>query len=122
MNSGQTSIDVRKHPIGYITDYVPVPDLTTVNPSKNIDIRLMNIPDAASVTFNIDFVNLTVSQNPTFKIFSFPSGVDIYSYISQENLTLRTFPTPSAYMTLEYENRNQCIAGELVRIKYKGLS
>ena len=126
MSTGKPRIDVRKHPVAYITDYRP--RNVDVNTSANsvhedIGIQLMHFPDAANVAFSVELLNLTTStKKPIFNIYSFPNDVDVEISIStsQENIMHQTFPKAYAHMTLLYRNRNRHIIGESIRIKYIG--
>ena len=121
MKTRQTSIDVRRHPVGYITDYLP--HNWAVNSSEGIYIQLINIPEASNITLHIEFLNLTTtSQNPLFHIYSYPSGFDYHTSKSVKNLTHNLIPPAYGNVFLTYLRRDQRITGELVRIKYTGLS
>lgn len=119
MTTNDPYIDVQRHPIGYITGFEP--DILAENPNKDhmyekLTMTLLNIPDAANITFHMELLNSQIG------IYSRPAGVDIIATTSQKNQIHHTFPIPSAVMQLEYNSGNQNIIGELVRIKYTGLS
>ena len=121
MNTRQTSIDVQQHPVGYITDYLP--HQLDIDSSEEIDIQLINIPEASNITFHIEFLNLTsTSQKSLFRIYSYPLGSEFHTSKSLKDLTHHFFPPPHGNVILIYRKRDQRIPGELVRIKYTGLS
>ena len=125
MSPDESFIDVTEHPVGYITDFQPnQPSAITSKEAVYADtgIILKNIPDTATVTLHIEFVNFTASLNPSFTISTQPVGKEIRTSTSEKNLTHQIFPGPDAYMILMYAARNQQIDGEFVRLMYKGLS
>ena len=58
------------HPEGYITDIVNAEN--TTDKSKvvinDIQLRIFNLPDIATITFNIELLNIAGSQLPRFEI------------------------------------------------------
>ena len=121
MNTRKTSIDVQQHPVGYITDYLP--HQLNIDSSEEIDIQLINIPEASNITFHIEFLNFTTtSQKSLFRIYSYPLGFDFCTSKSLRNLTHHFIPPPYGNVILTYLRRDQRITGELFWIKYTGLS
>ena len=124
MTTNDPYIDVQRHPIGTL---LALNQTLAGNPNKDhmyekLTMTLLNIPDAANITFHIELINFTASLHAQFGIYSLPAGVEIITTTSQKTRIHHTFPRPRAYMILEYNSRNQNNTGEPVRIKYKGLS
>ena len=130
MTMDRSSIDVRKHPVGYITDSEP--QKLTENSSEeeamyqDISITLKNMPEAANVKINVKVLNFTASNNPSFTIITWPKKLPddskVNEFISQKNLRYHFFPEPASDLKITYRSKNQEITGEFVNIMYTGLS
>ena len=124
MTSYGPTIDVRRHPAGYISDYQlrkPVVSSSDAAIGTTIRITLKNIPDAANITFQIELLNLTASPHSHFTIRD-QNGIKEYISLSQENTIHRFFPGSDALMTLEFHHRDSTMIGESLRILYTGMS
>ena len=123
MTSYGPTIDVRRHPVGYISDYQlrkPVVSSSDAAIGTTIRITLKNIPDAANITFHIELLNLTASPHSHFTIHN-GNGIIGYISLSQRNTIHRFFPGSDALMTLEFHHRDPTMIGESLRILYTGM-
>ena len=69
MKYGHTYFDLKENMEGYITDAMAT-SIQTSNKldAGNISVRMFNIPDIATITFDMELVNMTGSQNSRFII------------------------------------------------------
>ena len=130
MTMNRPSIDIREHPVGYITDSLP--QKLTENSSEeeamyqDISITLKNMPEAANVKIHVKVLNFTASNDPSFTIKTWPKELPddskVTEFISQKNLTYHFFPIPASDLEITYRSKNQETTGEFVNIMYTGLS
>ena len=121
MKSGYSEINPSSHPEGYITDSIKADKITNKSDTLFDDVRLIivNLPDIATITFNIELLNITGSQFPRFEIGALT--VDV-SYIIND-MHLLKFPVGDKFerhVELIYYMRILQMHGEQVRIKYIG--
>ena len=111
-----------EHPVGYLTDFDP--HKTVVHSgAEDISIALINIPAAANVTFHIELLNLTASQQSLFTInTALYSAMNIAETQSRTNTTLHLFPPSEAEIHIKYRARDRQIIGEFLHIVYTGKS
>ena len=124
MTSHGPTIDVQRHPVGYISDYQlrkPVVSSRDAAVGTSIQIALKNIPDAANVTFHIELLNLTASPH-SHSTMQDRNGIIGYISLSRKNTIHRFFPGSDALMTLEFHHRDPTMIGESLRILYTGMS
>ena len=129
MKSGYSDLNPTEHPEGYITDSIKADSITDDSKPLTDDIQLtfVSLPDIATITFNIELLNLTGSQSRIFEITSSVSRIlaefDVYYTIY--DMHLLKFPVGDQmeqYVEITYFMRNLQINGEKVRIKYNGKS
>lgn len=125
---GRGEINPVDHPEGYITDIFNAEytmDKTKVV-TDNMQLRIFDLPDIATITFNIELLNITGSQSPRFEIrtaFQQLATMDVNYTIN--DMHLLTFPVGDKverYVELTYYMKNLQINAEQVRIKYNGKS
>ena len=126
MTSNSPHIDVKKHPVGYITDYQT--HKLTANFSEDtgyedISIVLKNMPAAANVIIQVDVLNFTASNHPRFVIESWPHGLKLVvsESMSQNNSSYQIYPKAASDLKLTYCGKYKEITGEFVRLTYHGL-
>ena len=118
------------HPEGYITDIVNAEN--TTDKSKvvinDIQLRIFNLPDIATITLNIELLNIAGSQLPRFEIRTTLQKLalmDVNFTINDRPKRLLKIPVSKKmerYVELTYFMRNLQIEREQVRIKYHGKS
>lgn len=123
MKSGYSGLNPSDHPEGYITDSIEADSIT--NKSKtlidDIQLTIVNLPDIATITFDIELLNMTGSKFPRFEIGA--AATDVSYTIN--NMNLLEFPVGDKlerHVELTYYMSNLQINGEQVRIKYNGES
>ena len=126
MTPNSHPIDVKKYPVGYITDYQPrklTANLSEDTGYEDISIALTNMPEAANVKIQVDVLNFTASNNPRFTIESWPRGMrlEVLESMSQNNTSYQIYPKAASGLKLKYYGKNKEITGELVRLTYQGL-
>ena len=123
MTYARPQIDSYAHPEGFITDYLPhsVRSRDIIGDARNINIQIGNLPDIATVTFSIEFINLNDSKNQKFTL---ETRASVLMTLSQSTPGfVHTFPierTVDHYLILTYQQREPHLTGEFVHIKYKG--
>ena len=70
MTYARPQTDSYAHPEGFITDYLPhsVKSRDIIGDARNINIQIGNLPDIATVTLSIEFINLKASKNQKFTL------------------------------------------------------
>ena len=120
MTRGWSQFNLDHYPEGYITDYQPHAERNSKD-VRNTDIELTHLPDIATITFSIEFINLTASRNQKFTLTTRKSDIIcINESISNHVQTVQIKYRVDKYLKLVYEQREPHMVGEYVRIKYKG--
>ena len=108
---------------GYITDAMA----TNIQPSNKQDagdiaVEMSFIPDIATITFDMELVNMTGSQNSRFIIDTAmtPLILDVHHTITNRQWTFSAERQTDQYFRLRYKDRPFQTVGEQVRIRYTG--
>ena len=123
MKSGYSEINPGDHPEGYITDSIRADKITNNSNTLIDDIRLIlvNLPDIATITFNVELLNMTGSQFPRFEIGALTADVS-YTITRMHLLKFPVGDKLEQRVELTYYMKNLQTNGEQVRIKYHGKS
>ena len=123
MKYGHTYIDLKENMEGYITDTMA----TNVQSSDELDagdilVMMFNIPGIATITFDMELVNMTGSQNSRFIIdTAMPQAIlDVPHTITNRQWTFSAERQTDQYFRLRYKDRPFQTVGEQVRIRYNG--
>ena len=123
MKSSHTYFDLKENMEGYITDALATSIQTSNNlDAGNISVRMFNIPDIATITFDMELVNMTGSQNSRFIIDTSmtPAILDVPHTITNREWTFSAERQTDKYFRLWFMDRNFQTVGEQVRIRYNG--
>ena len=109
MTSNSPHIDVKKHPVGYITDYQPhklTANLSEDTVYEDICIVLKDMPAAANVKIQVDVLNFTASNHPRFVVESWRHGMKLVvsESMSQNNSSYRIYPKAASDLQLTYRD------------------
>ena len=121
MRSGKQAISLKDNPEGYITDIMEDSIKATKSNTGDVQFKFINLPDIGTIIFNLELLNMTGTKHPRFTIETYQSFDTINQTITDTQLP--AFPVDDGveeYVTLTYYRRNFQLAGEKVRIKYKG--
>ena len=121
MRSGKQAISLKDNPEGYITDIMEDSIKDTKSNTGDIQLKFIKLPDIGTIIFNLELLNMTGTKHPQFTIETYQSFDTINQTITDTQLP--AFPVDDGveeYVTLTYYRRNFQLAGEKVRIKYKG--
>ena len=120
----QQYFDLKENREGYITDAMATNKVQTSNEldAGDISVTMSNIPDIATITFDMILVNMTGSQNSRFIIdTAMPQAIlDVPHTITNRQWTFSAEGQTDQYFRLWFTNRNFWTVGEQVRIRYKG--
>ena len=123
MKYGHTYIDLKENMEGYITDTMA----TNVQSSDELDagdilVMMFNIPGIATITFDMELVNMTGSQNSRFIIDTAMTQpiLDVHHTITNTQWTFSAEGKTDVDFRLEYKGRTFRTVGEQVRIRYNG--
>ena len=123
MKYGHTYFDLKENMEGCITDAMA----TNIQPSNKQDagdiaVEMSFIPDIATITFDVELVNMTGSQHSRFIIDTAVTQpiLDVHQTITNRQWTLSAVEHADMYFRLRYKNRTFRTAGEQVRIGYNG--
>ena len=124
MKYGQVfnDVDLKENMEGYITDAM-VTNNQTSNETDDGDVavKMSYIPDIATITFDMELVNMSDSQNSRFIIDTAmtQSILDVHHTITNRQWTFSARQT-DLYFRLRYMDRTFRTIGEQVRIRYNG--
>ena len=119
----QQYFDLKENMEGYITDAMA----TNIQPSNKQDagdiaVEMSFIPDIATITFDVELVNMTGSQHSRFIIDTAmtPLILDVHHTITNRQWTFSAERQTDQYFRLRYKDRPFQTVGEQVRIRYTG--
>lgn len=123
------TINASRQPEGYITDMAALETIQNGHRYPDITMRIDNLPKTATVTFDIEFIDMSGSSWPAFSIFtqsvdpSVPAihHLPSYLFIDSESVDKqRVTQTGDSPILLKYKSRILGDKRECVRLKYSG--
>ena len=123
MTADKPYVNLEESQEGYITDTVAdgIRPTDTLD-IKNIELKLLHLPDFATITFDVELLNISEYWHSIFTIASYASSanLDLTHSITNSQLTFPADHRTERFFRLVYTKKNFQIPGEQVRIKYNG--
>ena len=116
--------DLKVNMEGYITDVMATNNIQTSNEldAGDISVTMSNIPDIATIMFDVELINMTGSQNSRFIIDTSmtPAILNVHHTITNRQWTFSAEEQTDMYFRIWFKERNFRTVGEQVRIRYNG--
>ena len=125
MKYGQVfnDVDLKENMEGYITDAMVTNNQTSnETDAGDVAVKMSYVPDIATITFDMELVNMSDSQNSRFIIDTAmtKSILDVHHTITNRQWTFSAERQTDQYFRLRYKHRPFQTVGEQVRIRYTG--
>ena len=123
ISKNKFTINGGRQPEGYITDYPFSAILSSFSedPVSDIQINIGNLPKTATITFDLEEINMAASNEPRFTIAAKSVfALDEFYRTTQAVVNQKVMVYSSRDLRVLYHAKNMSYHKEYVRIKYSG--